>query len=756
VEEAVVRSVEDLIAGVLRDGRHRLFEHEVYTLVRLVSGIDPPDHFFVEANAPLHREIRKQITSERVVIKVVSPEVVHKSDAQGIAFCPNDFELIEREIARLLSLHAHRTRVDGVLVVESVEREPTETQGLGRELFVGLRSTREFGPVLAAGLGGTNAEYLASKLKPGRAVVRSPTAGLSSSTFFKLFTRTVAYDILSGSIRGNQRAIADTELTRCFEAFITIANRLCRPRDEGPSLVELEINPFAVQQRRLIPLDGRGRLGQPTQRPPDRPAARVRNLLEPRSMAVIGVSGTNSNSFGRIILRNIIGSGFDPTAVRVIKKTVGDIDGVECIPSISSLAEPIDLLVVAAGATEVPSIIDECVESQNVHSAVLISGVLGEIEGSAPVAGGLACAVARARRLDGGPVFLGPNSMGLQSRPGGFDTFFIPSEKLAKRWDAPHRGVAIVSQSGAFIVRTMSSFESLDPAFAVSVGNQADLTLSDLVRPIGDRPDIHTIGVYAEGFNDLDGLDLCGALADITKAGKTVVFYKGGRTPSGRTAAAGHTASLAGDYDVCRDAVMQAGALVAEDFGTFSQLLEVATMTQGLPVRGTRIGAVTNAGCEAVSMGDQAGDSAYSVVFPTFSDKTRVQFRELIATHRLSGLVMPSNPLDLTPMAGEQAYLDATRTLLGDEEIDAVIVSCVPATPAVPSTESELAAGSMLTEGLARLRDHSGKPVVLVVDAGPRYQALVSTLRDEGFAVLPSADAAVHILGRVLLARTRT
>jgi acyl-CoA synthetase (NDP forming) len=219
----------------------------------------------------------------------------------------------------------------------------------------------------------------------------------------------------------------------------------------------------------------------------------------------------------------------------VIKEGADRIDGVPCVPSIGSLPEPVDLLVVAAGAAQLPAIVDACVDSGKVRSAVLIPGGAGETEGSEPIARALEAAVARARALADGPVFLGPNSMGLQSRPAHFDTFFIPGDKLAKRWDAPHRGVALVSQSGAFIVRTMSAFESLDPAVSVSVGNQADLTLADLVRAIGERDDIHTLGVYAEGFKDLDGLDLCRAFAEITRAGRSVVFYKGGRTPAGAT-----------------------------------------------------------------------------------------------------------------------------------------------------------------------------------------------------------------------------
>jgi acyl-CoA synthetase (NDP forming) len=753
VDDAAAREIERVVAGAHREGRDRLFEHEVYRLLRHAGGIEPPAHLFIAHGDPIDPAALARLPGDRVVLKLVSPEVAHKSDHGGVAFCARDADAVSREMSRMLDRHAHRSRVDGVLVVEHVDTDTHAPGGLGTELFVGLRETREFGPVLAAGLGGTDSEYLAGCLREDRAVARAPIADLTPESFLSAFRGTAAYELVSGRVRGHERAVSDEELVRCFAAFIDLAGRLPAQRQGRPGLTELEINPFTVRGQRLVPLDGRARLGEATRRPPPRPSAGVRSLLEPRSIAVLGVSGTNPKSFGRIILRNIIGAGFDPASVRVVKEGADRVEGVPCVPSISGLAEPVDLLVVAAGADQLPAIVDECVESRRVRSAVLIPGGAGETEGSEGIGRALAHAVARARLIPEGPVFVGPNSMGLQSRPGRFDTFFIPEEKLAKRWDAPHRGVALVSQSGAFLVRTLSAFESLDPAITISLGNQSDLTLSDLVGAIGERPDIHTIGVYAEGFGDLDGLDLCRSIASITARGGSVVLYKGGRTAAGRDAAAGHTASLAGDYDVCRDAAARAGAIVAEDFTAFSQILEVATMTRALPARGTRLGAVTNAGCESVSMGDQSGRPGTAWTLPELSDRTRAGLGDVLATHRLSGLVTPRNPLDLTPMAGERAYLDAARAMLEADEFDALVVSCVPPTPAVPSVAMELQAGSGLATGLAALRDEIGKPVVTAVDAGPRYEPFVAAFRDAGFPVIRSADDAIRVLGRVLSSR---
>lgn len=746
---AEAHAVERMLEDVYASERRQLYEHEVYQIVELIGAISPPHHVFLPVDNLLAPEALEKFPGEQVVLKIVSPDVVHKSDAKGVVFCPKRPEIVEREINNLIALHRSRgSRVEGVLVVEFVERG---SQGLGEELFVGVRATREFGPVIAAGLGGVDTEYLARALRPGLAIAKAVATDTTAEEFFARFQRTVAYEMISGQVRGHRRTVSDGELLRCFRAFIALACRFCVDRaDQGPDVAELEVNPFAFRRQHLIPLDGRGRLATATVTPKPRPLDMVRRMLEPASIAVLGVSSREQN-FGRIILGNIVECGFPVDRLRIVKEGSTEIDGVACVPSIASLPGETDLLVVAAGANQLPEVVQQSVDSGCVRSLVVIPGGAGETHESRDVPARLREILAKGRALpEGGPVLLGPNCLGVQSRPGRYDTFFIPKEKLAKRRDKPGRAVALVSQSGAFVITRMSNIETIDPLFAVTIGNQADITVSDVVAVIAERSDIRTIGVYVEGFNDLDGLALMRATRAASARGVEVIFYKAGRTTLGRDAAAGHTASVAGDYDICEAGMSSAGALVADSFAEFEQLLELSASLHNTRIRGSRIAAISNAGFETVGIADSVRAGRDSGGLPPMPENVSTEIAAALSRHGLAGLVNVRNPLDLTPMANEAVYEAAANAMLASETYDALLISAVPLTPALATTPAESALRKPFATTLTRIAKATNKPVIAVIDSGDQYRPLTRALRDSGLPVFNRADEATTRLTRYL------
>lgn len=746
-----VHQIEQHLDAVATAGRTRMFEHEVYAILKAIGAVSVPRHVLIPRGQTISPEQLAQFPGRRVVLKIVSEAVVHKTEAHGIVFAEKKHAEVCAAIERLVAEHATRGAVEGVLVVEYVERPHP---GFGNELFVGIRSTREFGPVIAAGLGGVDTEYLAHVMKPGLAVAKAAAADITGEQFFELFRQTAAYDLLSGMARGHDRIVSDSALLRCFEAFIVLAQRFCIDRGAaGPDLAELEVNPFSFRNFDMIALDGRGRLGKATPAPPPRPIDRIGCLLEPRSIAIVGVSATSMN-YGRIMLSNIRESGFPVEHLYAIKQGHEDIDGVRCVPTIAELPETVDLLVLAVGSTQLPQVVGEAVDSGKVRTGIMIAGGVGETEGTEQIQAQVGERIARGRcRPDGGPVFVGPNCMGIQSRVGRYDTFFVPSEHMDFRRSAPARPCALISQSGAFVITRLDNLETLDPALAITIGNQIDLTLADMLTAVASRDDIHAIGVYAEGFNDLDGLAFVRAVRQASAAGKVVIFYKAGRTPPGRSAAAGHTAAVAGDYDVCQAAVAQAGAIVVDTFKEFEQLIELATALHTKRVGGRRIAAITNAGFEAVGIADSIRGVRYDVQMAELKPQTRQRLRDALAEHHMTGMVNARNPIDLTSMATEALYERCAEAMLACDNVDALVVSCVPMSPTIRTAPHEIDAPDTLAARLPRLFRAADKPLVAVVDAGPLYNALARAIRSAGVPMFRSADQAIRSLGRYLCHR---
>ncbi|HEY5627865.1 MAG TPA: CoA-binding protein, partial [Candidatus Limnocylindrales bacterium] len=509
---------------------------------------------------------------------------------------------------------------------------------------------------------------------------------------------------------------------------------------------ELEINPAAVTPDGLVALDVLVRLGdgpRPIRAP--RPAAAVARLLAPRSIAIVGVSsGTNP---GRVILQNVLREGFDPAAITVIKPGAELIDGVRCVPDLASLPGRVDLLVVVLPAAATPGFVAEAVERDLAASLIVIPGGLEEKSGGGPLAARMRDALANARtRPDGGPVINGGNCLGIRSRPGRYDTLFIPHAKLPPgSTPAP---IALVTGSGAFAITRLSRLAPLDPRYVITIGNQTDLTAGDYLASLADDPEVRVVGVYVEGFVRLDGLRFLDAAARLRADGRAVVLYRAGRTAAGAGASASHTAAIAGDAMVTRALARQAGVTWAETPAEFDDLLRAFALLDGRPAAGRRLGAATNAGSECVTIADHAGP----LTLAPFSPGTERALAELLVPTGIASVVDVRNPLDLTPIADASVVGSAMREILAWDGVDVGILGLVPMTDTLdtlPPGEGhgeDLGRPGALADVVADLWRTTAKPWIAVVDAGPLYDPLRDRLTAAGIPVVGTADAAARVL----------
>ncbi len=628
--------------------------------------------------------------------------------------------------------------------------------GSGIELSLAIRNTREFGMVISAGLGGETGELLASALRKGQGGVSAAADLTSGEDLLQAVKATIAYRKLDGKVD-------DRNLSDCFAAFIRLAQHYAPTNPEAPFVLErLELNPFSFIDNRIAFAEGVCQYSRPAPVPAPRPAAKIGRMLHPQSIGIIGVSGSKMN-FGRIILKNILASGYPASRITIIRPNEGEIDGVKCAESLASLEHKLDLFVVAIAADAVYDLVDEVIATHAAEAVMLIPGGLGETAASREQAAAMMQRINDAHRSeDGGPVFLGGNCLGIVSHPGEYDTWFIPKNRLPQGQKKAQRNSALISQSGAFMITRISHNPWLDPAYMIALGNQNDLTHGDMVNYFAELDGIDTIGVYAEGFRDLDGLHFARGVRKAVLKGKQVVLYKAGQSTAGANATLGHTASIAGDFGLLEAVITQAGGMVASDFDQFNDLFYIADCLQHKTIGGNRLGAVSGAGFEAVGMADNIRVDDFSLEVAALSRETETRIAAILKAKRLDALMEIRNPMDINPGADDEAHLQCAEAFADDPNIDAVVVGLDPMSPVMRTlVENKLRPGydlsdeQSIAQQMPKLVAALDKPLIGIVDGGELYEPLVARMKDQGVCIFRSCGSGVRALSHYTRARLR-
>jgi len=683
----------------------------------------------------------------QVVVKLLSHEVAHRTEEGGVRVVLRTSEAVTDAMKEM----AARSPDLGAryLVAEFVEHDVEP----GGELLLSVRWTDEFGPVVHIALGGVTAEALAASALPGTlGATFSPVLDQPGAVSDVLASRPLGL-LATGRDRGRAGRTSLDEIASAVHRFLDLA------RVAMPSLLtEVEVNPLVFRDGeawaldalvRVAPAPAEGRTA--TVSPADRsqhaaharPARHeaIHRLLHPETVAVMGVSqGMNP---GRAILQNLLAGGFPTDSVQVVKPGLDELDGCRCVSGLQDLEPSVDVLVLSVAAGQVPDIMQEVVEGCRARSVILISGGLEEGGGDSgdkvrAMLGG-----------DGAPVVNGGNCLGIRSVPGRFDTLFIPAYKLGFPDVEPHP-VAVLSQSGAFAIARMSGLPWMNPRYLVTVGNQMDVTIGEYLEHLAEDDAVRVFACYVEGFPPGDGQRFLRAARRISRSGRAVVLYRAGRTPSGRDAAASHTASMAGDFAVTRELAGQAGVLVADTLEDYHDLVSLAVLLDQREVAGRRVGALSNAGFECVAMADRLG----MLELAELGAGTAEALGAVLASHRLEGIVEPRNPLDVTPILTDAAFGDAAQLVLCDPAVDVGVVGCVPLTPALNTLtaasghQEDLAHPEGVVASMRALWGDTTKAWICVVDAGPRYDDLATSLLGVGIPTFRTADRALRALER--------
>ena len=420
-------------------------------------------------------------------------------------------------------------------------------------------------------------------------------------------------------------------------------------------------------------------------------------FLSPKGVVVIGVS-RDPTKLGYGLARNLIASGY-PGAVHFVNPKGDTLLGRPIYPHVQDVPEPVDLAVVLVPPPAVPDALRECA-ARGVHAAIIASGGFREVgpEGAVLEAECLRIAAEAGMRL------VGPNCVGLMNTHLPMDTTFLQPP------GPPPGEIALISQSGAMCAAIIDWVrgQGFGLSLLLSLGNQADVTETDMLAPVAE--DVHTavITMYIESVTD--GQRFVEVARRVTRQ-KPIVALKVGRFAAGQRAAASHTGALAGAEAAYDAAFAKAGVLRAN---TIEEMFLWARALAWSPLpKGRRVAVLTNSGGPGVTAADALESNGLELA--NLGPQTEAALRAL-----LPSAASVHNPIDMLASATPEHFAGCLRALLADPGVDSVLVI---SPPPPPSTTGAVA------KALIPLIQVSDKPVIVTLMGDKLIQEGVELLR---------------------------
>ncbi len=377
-------------------------------------------------------------------------------------------------------------------------------------------------------------------------------------------------------------------------------------------------------------------------------------FFEAAGVAVIGASA-NPRKLSYGILENLINSTYQG-GIYPVNPGSTEILGKTCFADIANVPDPVDLAVISLPVAATPATLEAC-GRRGIKAVVIISGGFKETgtEGLALEEQCLAIAKQYGIRL------IGPNCVGLVNLHNGMNTTFINGIPDVG-------GIGFLSQSGAVCGGVVDLVKGKKIGFShfLSLGNEADVTETDIIEYLGDDPATTVIAAYVEQIKD--GRRFVEVARKVSQK-KPIVLLKAGRTSAGARAVSSHTGSLAGSYAAYQAAFRQAGVIEVD---TVTDLFDVAMTLDFQPLpTGKRAVILTNAGGPAALTSDSLSANGFSL------EDLEPQTREILRQN-LVPAAQVSNPVDMLGGAEPKDYALVVKTLLNDKNVDIVIPILVP------------------------------------------------------------------------------
>jgi len=566
-----------------------------------------------------------------VVLKIVSPEILHKTEAGGVLVGVRSADEAEKGFATIMANAAKynaRATLSGVQVQQMV--------GGGQEVIIGAVTDPAFGKLVAFGLGGILVEVLKD--------ITFRLAPASREDALSMLDGIQAAEILKG-VRG-----MDPVDRAALAAMIANVSQLV---SDFPEIAEMDLNPVFATKSGAIAADVRIVVDfapQPVRyRPSQETIVRQMNrIMKPDAVAVIGAS-SEEGKIGNSVMKNLINGGYKG-AIYPINPTAGEIMGKKAYKSVKDVPGVIDVAVFAIPAKFCAAALKE-VGEKKIPGAVLIPSGFAETGNMA----GQQELVEIARKHD--VRLMGPNIYGF------YYTWKNLCATFCTAYDVKGHA-ALSSQSGGIgmAIIGFSRSAKMGVSAIVGLGNKSDIDEDDLLTFFEQDDNTTIIAQHCEDLKD--GRSFAEVAKRVSKK-KPVVMLKAGRTSLGARAASSHTGALAGNDKIYEDVLKQSGVIRAR---SLRDLLEFA---RGIPVlptpKGENVVIITGAGGSGVLLSDACVDNKLSLMaMPPDLDAA---FRKFIPPFGAAG-----NPVDITGGEPPKTYQNTIRLGLEEPRIHALIL----------------------------------------------------------------------------------
>src|ERR1700757_3547277 len=293
-----------------------------------------------------------------VVMKIVSPQILHKTEAGGVVVGVKSATEAEQAFTTIV---ANARRYDAQATIDGVQVQ--QMLAGGQEVIIGAVTDPAFGKLVAFGLGGVLVEVLKD--------ITFRLAPATRDDALSMLDGIQAHDMLKG-VRGGD------PVNR--EALAAVIVKVSQLVSDFPEIIELDLNPVfatksdavAADVRIVVDFDYKPR---PAPRSNEEIVAAMNRIMQPKAVAVIGASAEDGK-IGNSVMKNLINGGYKGEIYPIHPKAA-DILGYQAYKSVNDVPGVIDVAVFAIPAKFVAGALAECGEKR-IPGAVLIPSGFAE------------------------------------------------------------------------------------------------------------------------------------------------------------------------------------------------------------------------------------------------------------------------------------------------------------------------------------------------------------------------------------------